>query len=466
VSDGIPDRLQINAWRGVTADGGLVERANRWGSNDVGLPHSQGALPLAEVADPRDWKHKDVGYGVLLIDSDLSVAEKAAGVDAPKPVRDLLAARPDTVLLRWSKATGDRFVTRYFADGTFQSPTIGLSSFGIGKGKLPRYVLIVGTPDVIPWSVQYAFETRHAVGRLPLDEEGLGNYIDAMLSGWADVDVDTGAPLMWTVSIPGDITAEMRVVIAKPLEDKFTGEPRLPRFAHLCGNSATGAELLNALARARPGLVVTSSHGLTEGEGASLRGTLGLPVDIAHEPMALDALDQAMPPGAIWYAQACCSAGGDGISNYEGLLAEGSVAHATVHHVAGLGPMVAPAATKLLGRPDPVRAVLGHVEPTFDWTLRVAETGQGLGAHIVSALSDNLIGNRQPVGFAFADYRAEVGELHTQWVTTHKHFLKAADLTERDLLRDVLTRLRLTAIDRQSLVLLGDPTVTLPAGGP
>jgi hypothetical protein len=466
VSDGLPESVRINAWRGVAAGGELVERANRWGSDDRGLPHSQASLPLGEVADPRDWKHKDVGYGVLLPDSDLSAAEKAVGVDAPEPVRDLLEARPDTVLLRWKATIGERFVTRYFSDGTSQSPTIGLSGFGVAKGKLPRYVLIVGTPDVIPWSVQYAFETRHAVGRLPLDEEGLGNYIDAMLSDWTGADVDPGAPLMWTVSIPGDITAEMRTVIAKPLEDKFTDEPRLPRFDHLSGNRATGAELLNALANARPSLLVTSSHGWTEGDGPTLRNSLGVPVDIAHEPVALDALDQAIPPGAIWYAQACCSAGGDAISNYEGLLAQGSAAYATVHHVAELGPTVAPAATKLLGRPNPVRAVLGHVEPTFDWTLRVAETGQGLGAHIVSALSDNLIGDRQPVGCAFADYRAGVGELHTQWVSTHNQFLKAEDVTLRDQLRNVLTRLRLTAIDRQSLVLLGDPTVTFPASGP
>ncbi len=463
MSESLPSSIQINAWRGATAGAGLIERANRWGSDDAGLPHSQAALPLGEVVDQRNWKHNDVGYGVLLPDSDLSAAEKASGADAPEPVRELLAARPETVLLRSSVTTGDRFVTRYFADGTSQSPTIGLSGFGTAKGKLPRYILIVATPDVIPWSVQYALETRHAVGRLPLDEEGLGNYIDAMLSGWPDAHIDTGAPLMWTVSIPGDITAEMRAVLANPLEDKFSGEPRLPHFAHLGDNNATAGELLKALTDLRPSLVVTSSHGLTEGDGDVLSNSLGLPVDVAHESVALDALAAAMPGGSIWYAQACCSAGGDSVSNYEGLLAPGSVALATVEHVAGLGPTVAPAATTLLGRPKPVRAVLGHVEPTFDWTLRVAETGQGLGTHIVSALSDNLIGDGQPLGFAFSDYRAGVGELHTQWVSTQKQLSKAEDVTQRDRIRDTLTRLRLTAIDRQSLVLLGDPTVVYPA---
>jgi len=57
---------------------------------------------------------------------------------------------------------------------------------------------------------------------------------------------------------------------------------------------------------------------------------------------------------------------------------------------------------------------------------------------------------------AFREYRAGVGQLHSQY----------ADLLD-DLnaghteVRNTLTRVRLAAIDRQSLVLLGDPTVTL-----
>jgi hypothetical protein len=467
VSAGLPEQLSINAWRGVAASGEVAEGANRWGSLDTGLPHSQAVLPLAPVADQRDWNHDDVGYGILLLDNDRPAAEKAAGADLPAPLRELLIERPKTVQLRWSPAMNtERFVNRYLPDGSVQSPQIGITPFGVAKAKLPRYVLIIGGPDIIPWSVQYALETRHAVGRLPLDEEGLGNYIDAMLSDWSGADLDTAAPLMWTVSIPGDITDEMRATIANPLEAKFTGEPTLPRFVHKTDGSATGAELLEALRTTRPSLVVTSSHGLTQGDDAALRGSLGLPVDVSHQAVALDALDQAMPHGAIWYAQACCSAGGDAVSHYEDLLAPGTAAFATVTAVAKLGTTVAPAATRLLGRKNPVRAVFGHVEPTFDWTLRVPETGQGLGGHIVSALSDNMIGNRQPLGFAFTDYRAGVGELHTQWMSARDQFRSADTTAQRDALRNTLTRLRLTAIDRQSLVLLGDPTVKIPVPVP
>jgi hypothetical protein len=363
-------------------------------------------------------------------------------------------------MLRWDPDLPEGLIRRYFPDGTSQPPDL-LSQYGVGKGRLPRYIVIIGGPKDIPWSVQYALGTRRAVGRLPFLGEELGNYVSAMLAGWPDSDVDVRAPLMWTLDIPGDITAEMRAVIANPLEQRLI-DPKLPRFQHLTDGHATGSELLAGLRSARPALVVTSSHGLTEGTGEALAATLGLPVDGAHTAVGLDDLDAAMPAGAIWHAQACCSAGSEGPSKYVGLLGEGTTALGVVTSVADLGSRVAPAAVRLLGRKHPVRAVVGHVEPTFDWTLRVAETHQGLGGEIVDALSTNLYAG-QPIGHAFSAYRSAVGELHTQWVSAAEK-RAAGDQSQRSR----LTRLRLAALDRQSMVLLGDPTVTLPplAGAP
>ena len=173
--------------------------------------------------------------------------------------------------------------------------------------------------------------------------------------------------------------------------------------------------------------------------------------------MSLTDLDATLPPGAIWYSQACCSAGSAGPSSYIGLLPPTSTAAVVTSQVALLGSTVAPAPLRLLGRKKPIRAFLGHVEPTFDWTLRNADTGQGLGNHIVSALSTNLYGGGQPLGHAFADYRAGVGVLHTQWADVRQNIANG-DVTQRP----EATRLRVAALDRQSLVLLGDPTVALP----
>ncbi|TPQ22489.1 hypothetical protein [Streptomyces sporangiiformans] len=460
----LPETLRLNAWTGDrAASGGLDDQAAKWGARRQGLPHPQAPLPFQPPVDLARWDHPDVGYGILLPDSDesgLSCAAKAAGEDAPEAVRALIAARPGSVILRWRPELKDRFVRRYFPDGSSQDPTVGLSSFGVGKGRLPKYVLIVGGPDVVPWSVQYALGTRHAVGRLPLSGDELCSYVAAMLSDWSrpDATLDHRRALMWTVDHGGsDITSEMRTVISKPLADALTPPP-LSALCHLSAAEATGAALLRELITTRPGLLVTSSHGRTGplDDDAQMRATLGLPVDADHTPIPLTEFCEAMPGGAVWYAQACCSAGSDSHSHYSGLLRPGTSAHVTVLAVAALGETVAPAAVRLLGRPDPVRAVFGHVEPTFDWTLRVAETGQGLGGRIVSALSSQLYAGR-PLGLAFGEYRADVGELHSQWAN---HYIQLAKGNTE--VRESMTRLRLTALDRQSLVLLGDPTVTLP----
>jgi hypothetical protein len=458
VSDELPRSVALNAYIGEPACSPLDDRASRWGAR-TGLLAPRRALAFDDPADPRDWADDAVGYGVLLADDpEVPHAAKAVGQDAPAAVRELMAARPDTVMLRWSPDLAERHLRRYFPDGSYQDPRVGLSLFGIGKGRLPRYIVIIGTPDQVPWRVQYLLAVRHAVGRLPLDDDGLDHYVGAMLGGFVapdgDTEVDARAPLLWTVSHPGDITADMRVVVADPLS-RALEDDRLPRFNHLCDASATGAGLVTALATQRPALLVTSSHGLATGERESLRAGLGLPVDVQWRTVERQTLIDAIPSGSMWFAQACCSAGSEGASKYPGLLVAGAVLD-VIERVASLGSTVAATAVALLGRERPVRAVLGHVEPTFDWTLRDERTGQGLGGQLVAALSSQLH-TGVPVGLAFKDYREGVGQLLADWQETYDR-LNAGDLS----VRPQLTRLRLTAVDRQSLVLLGDPTVTLP----
>lgn len=454
----LPDAVVTNAWTGTEAAHGQLDAdAERWGSRGNSVPHSQASLPMTAEADPRDWSHPDVGYGVLLRDDPaLDPATKATAADAPEPIRTLVDARPGTVILRWCAKQKDRFLRRYYPDRPEQDRAIGLSRIGVGHGSLPRYVLIVGDPTEIPWSVQYALSTHHAVGRLPLVGTALENYVNALLNRWDGADLDIRAPLMWTVDGIDKITTLMRVAIADPLASNLV-DHRLPRFRHLIGKDATASGLLTALAAARPALLVTSSHGSTAIGTDRLATTLGLPVDVAHRVADLDALDAAVPPGAIWHAQACCSAGSNSPSPYVGLLDAAWSVTATVAAIAELGSTVAPAASRLLGRERPVRAVVGHVEPTFDWTLRVAETGQLLGHQIARALSSRLILDQDPIGYAFRDYKSGVGALHTAWWNARDELAKG-DTSQRES----LTRLRVAAIDRQSVVVLGDPTVTLP----
>jgi hypothetical protein len=189
-----------------------------------------------------------------------------------------------------------------------------------------------------------------------------------------------------------------------------------------------------------------------------MKANLGLLVDCGYrtlDPAAL--LGKWNPAGAIWYAHACCSAGSDSTSRFKGLVSDGSEAARTLAALAeGVGACVAPLPTGLLGAKAPLRAFIGHVEPTFNWTLTNPLTGQYLTAPICQALYDGLY-NRQPVGYAFRPWYERIGTLYAQHSDALQDYKEGQDSQDR------LLYYLLSAADVSSAVILGDPTAALPA---
>jgi hypothetical protein len=455
----LPESLTLNAFTGEgrAVSSELAQHANRWGSRGQPLTR-QAPLAPDELADERDWSHPDVGWGVILPDrKDLKPEAKSRALDAPEPIQKLVAARGGGPVFRYRPDLGIGKLARYFADGTMQDPEIGLTTFGTYKGRLPRYLLIVGSPREIPWRLQYSLNRRHHVGRLDLPPEGLANYVSALLTDWKDLEPEPARPVLWSVSFDS-MTNKMDVTLARQIKHGLEDDDELSLTA-IEGDAATRQALVDALSKNRPALIVTSSHGKTGPleDPEAMRRDLGVPVDADRTALDIDALLQAWAPsGAVWYAFACCSAGSNDGTNYEGLLDDGSYAAAVVTAVGRLGAAVAPLPTRLLGAPKPLRAFVGHVEPTFDWTLVMSDTGQFLTAPLVTAVYPNLY-LRQPIGLALDDHYRGVGDLYA----------KLAD-ARRDIdglvegARDRATYYRLTSTDRESLVTLGDPTVVIP----
>jgi hypothetical protein len=273
--------------------------------------------------------------------------------------------------------------------------------------------------------------------------------------GWQSCPTDVSAPVVWTVDRgPQDITRLMRSVLSAPLIEALTGT--LAGLNAMNDDAATRDGLMQAMAGS-PALVVTSSHGATPLDLHLLAEQLGLPVDVEGQTVPLTDLTSSIPGGSVWFAQACCSAGSAGESSYSGLLKEGTTARLAVDAVASLGSTVAPGPMALLRRDPPVRAVFGHVEPTFDWTLKDGDNNQRLAGDVVAALSSNLH-HGQPLGLVLADYREGIGVLTTRWIGLSDRL----NLQHDQSVLPAMTRTRLTAWDRQSLVLLGDPTVRIP----
>lgn len=460
-----PLSVQVNAWDGGRSPTDALPAKTPWAQFEQGRQPSDWLAPAAPV-DQRDWKHPEVGWGLVLRDrADLDKKALAGAADAPRPLQRLVKERGDAPVLRWSPDR-PQYLRRYYDDGTAQDLSIAAPRPGTAKGRIPRYLLIADSPADIPWAVQYALNLSSFVGRLyfggPDAAAALTRYVEALLTDWAGHRCHPGKPLVWTAEHDKtDISWLMARAIGDPVWKAFENDADLAgrRFK---GEEATAVNLATALQENKPGLVVTTSHGLTGvAAGESLRDSLGLPVGSDYQHLRLSDVNGWKTNGAIWYAHACCGAGSDGVSRYEGLFGASTSIGGMLREVASnAGASIAPLPVALLGSGSPLRAFVGHVEPTFDWTLRDPSTNQVLTDVLSDALYTQLYqqDRRTPIGYALQRVFREAGEFFGAWQ-------QAVDGVNRgeSRLRDAALYNKLVAMDRQTLVILGDPTVALPA---
>ncbi|PFG43149.1 hypothetical protein ATJ88_1833 [Isoptericola jiangsuensis] len=459
-------RLQADAWTGdATADGSFVADPASWlaGRFTLGEPTMRPHPP-----DPWDWRHPDIGWGVVAREPDgLSRDELVDLVDLPEDVRRLVDARRGRVFrYRPGTSYADWTLTDYAGDAQVFVPA---APAGADAGRLPMYLLVYGSPEQVPWRVQYILNPVRYVGRLDLEGPALTRYVDALLGEWAGSTASWSTPLVWAVDHQaGEITTLMRDVVAQQFHDTFAADDELtPTFLDGRRAPATVGALTDALVSLHPAVIVTCSHGQT-GPLADLdrmRADLGLLVDQDHallDPQTL--LSRWQPDGAVWFAQACCSAGADSPTAYEGLV-DGRLAD-TLRGIARLGATTSPLPRALLGAEQPLRAFVGHVEPTFNWTLEFPPNQADLTDSLRRSLYDRLFSGR-PVGYCMEPHYDPVASLLQSYRDAEHAFQETFGAAARTPLATMVYR-RVTAHDRTSTVVLGDPTVAvpLPPAGP
>lgn len=451
--------MLANAWCGEAAQGVLAQDSLAWGAKrDVVIPRQSLAAP---VVDYDNWRDARVGWGVVLADQPgLSNDELALGSDAPEPIRQLMAARGSAPVFRYVPGNSKGLLRRYRVGG--KPSDLNLSGErGLGTNAVPWYLLIVGSPKEVPWEVQYHLQTQAYVGRLDLDLEGLENYVEALLNEWSGSPRSARTPIVWAVDKGHpDITRLMRKTIAERLVDKLKVDKDVDMAqGFLTDGTATCANLVSALMSRQPAFVMTSSHGATFPltDPKAMAAQMGGLVDVANAVL-VDQVKEWKPSGAIWYAHACCSAGGDAVSLFAGLVDSASTLGQTLTAIAQAGAQTSPLARSLLGKKAPLGAFVGHVEPTFDWTLRDPVTKQTMTEHITRALYDELhLASRPTIGRAMAPYfAATAGSL-----LDYADALDDIDKQGNAVLGRARTA-KLLALDRLAMVILGDPTVRLP----
>ena len=461
----LPFEFRIDAWDGIRSPLLVCDRLPAWSRPPpvVTRPPIPVGRRLAPelLVDERNWRHPSVGWGLVLPDTDdASASEKAAGEDAPEPLRRLLAARAGSPVLRWNETLSSGQLYRYYPDGGGHALSFATPRYGTAHGCIPRYLLIYASPTRIPWLVQYELNASTYVGRLDIEGEALENYVEALLGDWSDGASDPNRAVLWSVDHGApDITWLMDRTIGRQLRQALDADGDIG-CTWLGEADAVRGRLGQALGEFSPALICTTSHGMTSrGDSPDAPWQhLGTPVDADRAPLTLSNLGGWSPGGAIWFAQACCSAGSDTRTQYRGLISpDDPIGRMIGELTAGAGGRVAPLPRALLGMKRPLKAFIGHVEPTFDWTLRDPLTRQPVTHTIIECLYRRLYqqDGPQPIGWALEPVYREATALYA----AHR----AAMLARGEAGANDAASLyqQLASADRQSLVILGDPTVAL-----
>jgi len=224
-------------------------------------------LGTIEGVDPTDISQ--AGWGIIF---PVTYSQKKVN-DISGKLRPLLNLRKkqakwDTLYKEYSgnqgyrpDDTASRFITRHGARVT--DP--------VDPSKVPYYLLIVGSPEAIPFHFQYQLEVQYAVGRIDFGEdyEAYANYArNVVAAEHGEVDQSKQA-VFFGVANPGDKATEMSTThLVQPLLTKFqdkTGPDKVLsgwEIRSLLSSDATKANLLQAMTEDNSAFIFTASHGL------------------------------------------------------------------------------------------------------------------------------------------------------------------------------------------------------------
>ena len=375
---------------------------------------------LAAGRDPQDLAQ--AGWGILF------------ARDTPPDVREALAP---LITLR-----------RFQAGGLFQAiehdPKKELRrGFGaVDPARLPYYLMIVGSPEAIPYELQYQLDMQRAVGRLWLRDAGeYEGYVKAVLEAEGRT-APSGRSVFFAPRHAGDPpTALSADELAAPLARNLRGEL-------LVGDRATKGALRELLA-SPPGLLLTAGHGIGLRAGSKrqedLQGALlcqGWEEGRISGDDYFSAADvPARVGGMIAFLFACYSAGTPEWDSFSH-LDTGRL------HPAAKRPFLARLPQRLLA--SGALAVIGHVDQAWPCSF----VWEGMSAQLQvyeSTLGEILRGSRVGAALEYFGQRyAEIGAALSS----------AMEPVVGDASTDLsLLKLWIAHNDARSFILLGDPAV-------
>lgn len=434
----------------------------------------EAVLGVREGVDPADLA--SAGWGVVFAH------------DADPAVREALA--PLLALRRGQAAARDPRRYREFAGAQGHVPGDTKLSFlvrhGVAMGpadpdKVPYYLLLVGSPEAIPFAFQYQLDVQYAVGRIhfdtPAEYAAYAAGVVAAESGPAGAQgggriVLPRQAVFFAPRHPGDgATAQSAAGLVGPLaalvardrpgwdvRSVVDGEATRRRLAALLGGGAPP-----------PALLFTASHGMgfPPGDPRQLphQGALlcqdwpgpdawngPIPADFY---LAGDHLDAAATPrGLVAFFFACY---GGGTPRLDDFAHGGRVRLPVAPHA-----FLAALPRRLLAHPrGGALAVVAHVERA--WSSSFAWPGAGPQLAVFEAMLKRLM-DGAPVGWAMEEFGLRHAELSAYLAAQLEEIRFGKVLTPAD---ELALAMSWTANnDARSWTVIGDPAVRLAVPAP
>lgn len=342
-------------------------------------------------------------------------------------------------------------------------------------GKIqPQYILLVGSPQAIPFEFQTVLDIAANVGRVHFDDlKDLETYVDKLirLETQSAPVVDKEVLFFGPNAGQGDATFYSHEFMVKPLRDHTRDSIGFDVHT-LLDFKATKDNLMNALTTRKPALVYTASHGLGARdapfkEQKRVNGGIicqyGSRLTMDDIFTADDVpMDQPFLEGSIFYQFACFGYGTPKMSHYSHWLRGQNERLAKEDFISALPK-------KLLAHPQGPVAYIGHLDTAFlhafaepnnanlidKWDGRISPFVHSI-ERLLGIYPSGMSMERMNRRFSF--YNAKLADLNDR--------AQQGITTWNDRNEDVLCDMWITRNDAKNYMIFGDPAVHLriPSG--